>query len=74
MSKVFCLKFPNKKRYGKYNLKRAQQDARNFQREFSKNFRVYNCEDCGGYHLSTKSRSEYFALSEKSLDNNEVIA
>ncbi len=72
MESIYCEAFPNKKRYGRRNHHRAAQDAKDYQRKYKKNYRVYKCDSCNGLHLSTSSINEYIKYSSNSQDKVNV--
>jgi len=74
MEPVICEAFPDKKRYGRYNQERARKDARRYQVKYRKNLRVYECESCKGYHLTSESRTNYLSRTNQKPNNSEQLS
>ena len=59
-----CSQFPNKIRFGKHNREGARNRVQYLQRKLKRNFRIYKCESCGGYHITSLDLKEYEELCQ----------
>lgn len=64
-----CKQFPNKKRWGKHNREGARQRVQELQRKLRRNFRIYKCESCGGYHITSLDLKEYEQIMTEQQQN-----
>ena len=71
MSEVHCSEFPNKKRWGRHNRDGARTHVQELQRRLRRNFRIYKCDTCKGYHITSLDINEYNLLKEQMQKETE---
>lgn len=69
MDKIKCPEFPDKIRFGKHNRDRARTRVQQLQRKLRKNFRIYKCDKCGGYHITSMSTEDFAEIQSKEVSH-----
>lgn len=67
MDNIKCPAFPSKIRFGKHNREGARTRVQDLQRKLRRNFRIYKCDKCGGYHITSMSAKEFADKEEQGL-------
>lgn len=69
MDNIKCPAFPDKIRFGKHNRDRVRTRVQQLQRKLRQNFRIYKCEACGGYHITSMSMKDFAEIKSKELSH-----